>query len=221
MTGQALSEESVASLTVKAIPWAFFSGALTVATSSILSHAGLIGKVFFVRESLPIAAVLAQVVDSTLAVCAAVLVLVFIGLNLTVTALWALPVAIMLVAFTVGCSLILSCSNLFFRDVKYITQVALSFGVFATPVFFEPSMLGGTGSRVMLMMPLSPFIQALDVAVVRGHSLLERVEVATSSGVALIWDPWLLAYALFVSLATIWVGLVVFRRASVRFAEVS
>ncbi len=39
-------------------------------------------------------------------------------------------------ALTLGIALIVSCANLFFRDVKYIVQVLITFGVFFTPVFY-------------------------------------------------------------------------------------
>ena len=49
--------------------------------------------------------------------------------------------------FTVAVGLFLSCANLFFRDVKYIVQVVLMFGIFFTPIFFEPAMLGARGAH--------------------------------------------------------------------------
>ena len=48
-------------------------------------------------------------------------------------------------------AVLLSCANLFFRDVKYITQVVLTFGIFFTPVLFEPSVLGSRGARLIML----------------------------------------------------------------------
>ena len=115
-------------------------------------------------------------------------------MHLTLNALFGVVVLLLLVAFTAGCALWLSCANLFYRDVKYIVQVILNFGVFATPVFFEPQMLGEKGARVLLALPLSPFIQGLDVAMVRGHSLLKTLTLSTPKGDIVVWSPWMLAY---------------------------
>jgi len=212
---------SVASLAAKAVPWAFFSGALTQATQSLLSQANLIGKVYFPRESIPVASVFAQTPDLVVSLVVVLVVLPITGVPLHAATLWGGLVLVLLVVFTIGCALILSCANLFFRDVKYILQVALNFGVFATPVFFEPQMLGRKGAAIMLALPLSPFVQAMDVAVVRGHGLLDRLVLQTPKGPVTVWEPWMLGYASLLSLGLLYVGLRIFRRASGRFAEIA
>ena len=212
---------SVASLAAKAVPWAFFSGALTQATQSLLSQANLIGKVYFPRESIPVASVFAQAPDLVVSLVVVLVVLPITGVPLHAATLWGGLVLVLLVVFTIGCALILSCANLFFRDVKYILQVALNFGVFATPVFFEPQMLGRKGAAIMLALPLSPFVQAMDVAVVRGHGLLDRLVLQTPKGPVTVWEPWMLGYASLLSLGLLYIGLRIFRRASGRFAEIA
>lgn len=212
---------SVASLAAKALPWAFFSGSLSIATQSIVANANLIGKVYFPRESLPLATVLAQSPDLLVGLVIVLIILPFIGVVFSWAMLWVVVVVILLATFTMGCALLLSCANLFYRDVKYILQVLLNFGVFATPVFFEPQMLGPKGAAIMLALPLSPMIQAMDVAMVRGHNLLEPLMVNTRKGPILVWSPWMLGYAAVVAVVFLVIGLLVFRRASSRFAEMA
>jgi ABC-type polysaccharide/polyol phosphate export permease len=212
---------SIASLAAKALPWAFFAGALSSATQSIIGNASIIGKVYFPRESLPLATVLAQSPDLVVGLVITTVVLPFIGVSLTWAALWVVPVLILLVMFTVGFALLLSCANLFYRDVKYIVQVVLNFGVFATPVFFEPQMLGRKGAAIMMALPLSPFVQAMDMAMIRGHNLLNSVTVATPKGPIVVWAPWMLGYAAGSAVLLLYVGMHVFRRGSSRFAEMA
>ena len=212
---------SVASLAAKAVPWAFFSGGLTQATQSLLAHANLIGKVYFPRESIPVASVFSQAPDLIVSLLVVLIVLPIVGVSIHATTLWGILLLLLLVVFTIGWALILSCSNLFFRDVKYILQVALNFGVFATPVFFEPQMLGPKGAAIMLALPLSPFIQGMDVAIVRGHSLLEPLVLHSSKGPVTVWSPWMLGYGVAASAALAVIGLLVFRRASGKFAEMA
>lgn len=213
---------SVASLTVKAVPWAFFSGAVTMATQSLLAHANLIGKVYFPRESIPVASVMAQCTDLAVSLVMVAIVVPVFGVSVHLSVLWAVVMLALLIVFTMGWALILSCANLFFRDVKYILQVTLNFGVFATPVFFEPQMLGRRGAGIMLALPLSPFIQAMDVSIVRGHNLLQPLSVQNAKGASLVvWEPWMLAYAASLAIGVFIVGLIVFRRTSSRFAEMA
>lgn len=216
-----LEGSSVASLAAKSLSWAFFSGALTTATQSIIGNSNLIAKVYFPREALPLSTVLAQLPDLLVGLVLLAIIFPFLGVSLTWSALWVLVIVILLTAFTVGCALLLSCANLFYRDVKYIVQVLLNFGVFATPVFFEPQMLGPKGASIMMLLPLSPFVQAMDIAAARGRSLLSTVEVMTRKGQIVVWAPWMLGYGALFAIVVLMVGIRVFRRGSTRFAEVA
>ena len=216
-----LEGSSVAALAVKSVAWAFFSGALSTATQSIIGNANLIAKVYFPRESLPLATVLAQLPDLLVGLVLLTIIFPFLGVSLSWSALWVLLVVLLLATFTVGCALLLSCANLFYRDVKYIVQVVLNFGIFATPVFFEPQMLGPKGASIMMLLPLSPFVQAMDIAMVRGHSLLSTVTIVTAKGPIVVWAPWMLGYAAASAMLVLTVGIRVFRRGSHWFAEVA
>lgn len=211
----------VASLLVKSLPWAFFSSALSTGTQSVLAYANLIGKVKFPREALPVASVAAQGVDLVVGALFVVVVLPFLGVPASWSLLWVPLLLVLLVAFTIGCSLLLSCANLFYRDVKYIVQVVLQFGVFATPVFFAPELLPLRFRSIMLALPLTPYIQGIDVSITRGHNLLQTLVLPTTRGPAVVWSPWMLAYAVLLPLVTVVVGLKVFRRASGHFAEMA
>jgi hypothetical protein len=73
----------------------------------------------------------------------------------------------------------------------------------------------------MLALPLSPLIEGLDIAMIRGKSLLSTVAVSTAKGVLVVWSPWMLLYATVLSLSVLLVGLRIFRGASSRFAEMA
>ena len=61
--------------------------------------------------------------------------------------------------------MILACANLFFRDVKYIVEVILTFGIFFTPVFYEASMFGRWES-ILLLNPVGAILEAINAVVV-------------------------------------------------------
>ena len=120
---------------------------------------------------------------------------------------------------TAGLALLVSCANLFFRDVKYLVQVLLTFGIFFTPVFFEPEMFGCLGARVMMLNPLAPIMEGLRLSVVLNHNLLDALVVQGHRGAVLAWSPWYLAYSAAFAFVTFLGGLVVFHRAESKFAE--
>jgi lipopolysaccharide transport system permease protein len=220
VSGTSVETSSVAGIAVKAVPWGFFIGAIGFATTSLTSNMNLVSKIYFPREVLPLASVLATGFDSVIGALALALVLPFLGVQLSFAALWLVPLALLLLIFTAASSLFLSCANLFFRDVKYIVQVLLTFGIFFTPVFFDASMFGPTGTQIAMLNPLAPLLEGFRLSVVHGHDLLVPLIETTAGGAeVLAWTPWYLAY----SAAWSFVGLVgsalLFHRSEFIFAE--
>jgi len=119
---------------------------------------------------------------------------------------------------SLAAALLLSCANLFFRDVKYLVQVFLTFGIFVTPVILDAPMFGATGARIMMLNPVAPILEGLRLSVVSHHNLLEPL--AAPAGF-LFWRPWYLAYAAAWAIGGLLVSAIVFHRAERRFAEVA
>ncbi len=220
-SGDGINTGTMATLSIKSIAWSFFSGAVATSTVSVLSQSGLIGKIYFPRETLPLSSVLTQAFDSFIAAVAVSLVLPFLGVPLSASLLWAPVLAMLLLSMTLGLALWLSCANLFYRDVKYIVQVLLTFGIFATPVFFEPAALGPRWGWYMLLHPLTPILEGLRLSVVEGNSLLHEIVRTYPDGSRLVeWSPWMLVYAFTWALVLVASGMRMFRGAASRFAEV-
>ena len=134
--------------------------------------------------------------------------------------MWIPLLALLLFAFTLGTALLLACGNLFFRDVKYIVQVLLTFGIFFTPVFFEPQMFGPLGAQLMMLNPLAPMLEGFRLAIVEGHNLLEPLVVTGGRGAEVIaWRPEYLLYAVGSSLGALVFGALTFHRFEFVFAE--
>ena len=123
---------------------------------------------------------------------ALILVLPFLGIELHWTIVWIPILVLMLFAFTLCLGLLLSAANLFYRDVKFIVQVVLMFGIFFTPVLYEPSMLGLTGAKLIMLNPLSPLVEGLRLSVVEGHNLLTPLVMGEGETPMTIWTPWYL-----------------------------
>lgn len=197
MSGGTVSSADVAGMALKALPWSFFVGAISFATTSLTANLNLVTKVYFPREVFPLSAVLTQVIDSAIgAVLVGCLVFGVLGTRLSIQVLWVVPIAILMVMLASGASLVLSCGNLFFRDVKYLVQVFVTFGIFFTPVLYDASLFGPVGCRLMMLNPLSPLFEGLRLAVVEHHNLAQPLVIAAADGVRiLVWHPLDLAYS--------------------------
>ncbi len=220
-SGRALAPTGLAGMAVKAVPWSFFVGAIGFATNSLVANMSLVTKVAFPRAVLPLSAVGAQCFDTAVALLALAIVLPLLGVvPASVALLWVPLLLVLLVGFTTACALFLSCANLFYRDVKYIVQILLTFGIFFTPVFFEPSMLGARGAPIAMLNPLSPLLEGLRLAATHGHNLLEPLSTTLASGaVVMVWSPWYLLYSVLVTLIGLPAAALLFYRSQYAFAE--
>jgi ABC-type polysaccharide/polyol phosphate export permease len=218
VSGRSLEPSAIAAIAVKAVPWGFFVSAIGFATSSLISNATLVTKIYFPRELLPLSAVLAALFDACVGGTVVTITLLALGLPLTPQIAWVPLLVFLVICFTIATGLFLSCANLFFRDVKYVVQVMLTFGIFFTPVFFDASMFGPVASIAMLN-PLAPLLEGLRLAVVEGHDLLTPLEVVVRGAAVTAWTPWYLAYSATWAVGGLVGAAVVFHRAELLFAE--
>jgi lipopolysaccharide transport system permease protein len=165
MSGTPVSPNGVASITVKALPWAFFIGALRFATNSLTSNANLVTKINCPRIAFPAASVLSALFDLVVAILPLILVLAWCRVPAGLALLWVVPLLAFLVLLVSGLGFIFAAANLFYRDVRYIVEVVLTFAIFFTPVLYEADMLGEWRFWILLN-PIAPLLEGLRAAVV-------------------------------------------------------
>ncbi|MDQ3250579.1 MAG: ABC transporter permease [Chloroflexota bacterium] len=123
------------------LPWNYFSSAVMGSINSVVSNANLVKKVHFPREVLPIAGVLAQLVNFLLAFVVLFAALVVFRAQFSPW-LWLLPLVILIqTCFALGIALILSTLNVFYRDTMMIMDVIMLAWFFLTPVVYAVNML--------------------------------------------------------------------------------
>ena len=216
--GAQLSTHQIGAMAVKAVPWAFFVGCINMGTPSLLANMQLVTKIYFPREVLPLAAVLAQSFDSAIGAALVTLVLPLFGVGVSLQLLWVPLLLVCLWTFSAACVLFLSCANLFFRDVKYLVQVFLTFGIFVTPVLMDASMFGPKGAAVIMLNPIAPMLEGLRLTIIEQHNLLQPYMAPGTNFV--VWHPWYLAYAVGWAVLGLLGSALLFHRSERRFAEI-
>jgi lipopolysaccharide transport system permease protein len=117
--------------------WTFFSSSVTFGMDSLVREQGLLRKIYFPREVLPMSSVLSFLVDLSpnLVVLLAVILLTHVGLHWTLL-LASLPIALMvLVAVTVAMAA--SALNVYYRDVRQIIPFLIQLGLILNPVLWS------------------------------------------------------------------------------------
>jgi lipopolysaccharide transport system permease protein len=118
------------------LPWTAFASGLSSSSGALTSHASLLTRVSFPREILPLTYVFAALVDLVLASTALAGLMMWYGVPLTVTALWAIPAVALLALFLVAAGLLVSALQVRYRDVALAMPVMLQVWMFATPVLY-------------------------------------------------------------------------------------
>jgi ABC-type polysaccharide/polyol phosphate export permease len=165
-SGHGLDLTDLSGIALKSLPWAFFVSAVKFGTNSMVANPNLVTKIYFPREVFPLAAVLASLFDALIAAAVIIAFLILGKVGLSVHLLWVPVILMLILFFTAGLTMFLSCANLFFRDVKYIVDIGLTFGIFFTPVFYDARMLGKWGP-LLLLNPLGALLEELNNIVVR------------------------------------------------------
>ena len=123
------------------LAWNNCVGALMGSLQSVVGNANLVRKVYFPREMLPLASVLASLVHFVLALSLVFIAVPLSGIELTPLVLWV-PITIAFqTAFLAGLGMILAAINVFFRDTEAIMDVAILAWFFLTPVFYSLDVL--------------------------------------------------------------------------------
>jgi lipopolysaccharide transport system permease protein len=186
------------------LPWAFFSTGLSEASSSIISNANLIGKVYFPRLIVPTATIVVALVD------------LFIGfLLLLVLMAWYrflpsghivfLPAFLLLaIVGTIGPGLWISALNVKYRDFRYIVPFIVQFGLYISPVGFSSSVVPNTWRLLYSLNPMVGVIDGFRWCILGDESRLYLPGVGLSTAVALFF---------------LWYGIRQFRNTERTFAD--
>jgi lipopolysaccharide transport system permease protein len=161
-----LKSGDIASVAIKAVPWAFIVSSIRFSCNSLTGNRELVTKIYFPKEIFPMAAVLACLFDFLVAYAALVIFLAFIKIGVSIELLWVPVLLATMILFCVGIGTIVSAVSLFFRDVKYIVEVFLTYGIFFTPVFYDVRMFGDRGKWLMLN-PVAPLLEGLSDCIAR------------------------------------------------------
>jgi lipopolysaccharide transport system permease protein len=202
VSNKAMDISDMGTVAVRAVPWAFFISSIRFSTSSLVANSSLITKIYFPRIVFPIGAIISQLFDFIVAACLLILILSIMRIGISIHLLWVPALVVILVVFTSGLGIFLSAVNLFYRDIKYLVEVILTFAIFFTPVFFDVSMFG-KWANVLMLNPVAPILEGFSACIVYQH------------GPSILW----ISYSVAVSFGVFVFAWLVFRKLEPLFAE--
>jgi len=165
------------------LPWQFFSSALSESSSSLISNANLVSKVYFPRILMPFATVVTSLVDFlvTVSILAALMIWYHFvpGWQLIV-----LPLLVLLTfCLALGSGLFLSALNVEYRDFRYIVPFIVQLGVFISPIAFTTANVPARWRPLYALNPLAGIIDGFRWSILDGRVPLDSNMLATSAAV--------------------------------------
>ena len=190
---------------VAVVPWTYFSTAFSGASNSLVASSNLITKVYFPRLVVPLAPVLAGLVD--LLIGFGVLAVLMIGYRAVPgPAIWIVPLLVLLTAMTAaGVGAWLAALNIQYRDVKHLVPFLGQIWMYASPVVYPVSLVPERYRTYYALNPMVGIVEGFRVALLGTGAIPWRL-LAVSAAVAI---------TLFAS------GAMYFRRTERLFADVA
>lgn len=138
------------------LPWGLFVAALNQASRSLTSNNNMITKVYFPRLVLPVASVLAGLVDFAIAFVILLGMMWYYKVTPSLSVIWTLPLFLVLAILTaLGVALWLSAINVKYRDVNYALPFLTQFWLFLTPVAYSAQVISERWQLVYSLNPMA------------------------------------------------------------------
>lgn len=152
------------------LPWSYFATSLGNATNALVSHSELVTKVYFPREILPLSYVIAALCDFLIASSVLVGLMMYYRVQLTVNVFYSIPIVIVLTLFIAAMVLILSATQVRFRDIGVAVPLLLQLWMFATPVVYPLSAVPSRFQSIYVLNPMVGMIENFRRVVLQGVS---------------------------------------------------
>jgi lipopolysaccharide transport system permease protein len=186
------------------LPWFLFSTILSDASSSLVSNANLIGKVYFPRLIVPAATIVVALVDFAITFALMLLMMAYFRF-MPDWRLVFLPAFILLaVLASLGPALWMTAMNVKYRDFRYVIPFVLQFGLYVSPVGFASK---AVPAQWRLLYSLNPAVGVID-----------GFRWCVLGGRAQLYLPGFAA-SLAVVAAFLWLGVAYFRKTERTFAD--
>ena len=147
-------------LIVGVIPWNFFVTCITTGCNCVWMNGGIIKKVYFPREILPISVVAAGLINFLISCIIILLFVIFGGIGISLQILWLPLITIIQSALSLGLLFILSAINVYVRDIEYLVAFLLNLVFYATPILYTADMFPEGIRWVLYLNPMTHLVDA-------------------------------------------------------------
>ncbi|MBK5092767.1 MAG: ABC transporter permease [Actinobacteria bacterium] len=197
------------------LPWLFFVNSLMQAVGSIVNNPGLVKKVYFPREVLPLGAVGANLFHFCMQMLVFFVFLLAIRWHFSIYIVLFPFVLLLQVFFTTGLVLLISAANVYLRDVQHFVEVATMAWFWITPIVYPFGLVIAKFGKFWPIYLVNPMT---DITLLWQYIIYNPYYYAPKGGVAYI-SFWGILGTSILSIALLVFGYYFFCRTERGFAE--
>lgn len=188
--------------------WTYFSTCLTKTSATFTGNAAIFGKVYFPRLVTPISTVISGLINF------AVQFIMFLGFSFyyyingasihpNIYILITPVLLLQLACLSLGFGIIISSLTTKYRDLAVLVGFGVQLWMYATPVVYPASQIGGKLKILMMLNPVSPIVESFRYAFLGSGSI-----------------PWnFLGISVITTLVVLFIGVVLFSRVEKTFMD--
>ena len=189
--------------------WIYFSTCVTRNASTFTANAGVFGKVYFPRLTIPISNVISSVIQFGIQMLMVMGFLVYYLVIGEVHPNWGawllIPVALLhLGLFGLGCGIVISSMTTKYRDLSILVGFGVQLWMYITPIVYPMSQLGdGLIKTILMVNPVTAPVEMLRYAILGQGTIM----------------PGYLALSWGITIAVVLVGIMIFNKVEKTFMD--
>lgn len=146
---------------VAMVPWTLLASSLTDMSNSLVDNMSLVNKIYFPREVLPVAALLARLIDFGVAAVLVVVLMVIYKVHVFPLGLLFLPVILGIqLILMLGIGLATAAANVFVRDIRSLMMLGLQLWFYASPIIYPVTAVPENLRPYYYLNPMNGIIEA-------------------------------------------------------------
>lgn len=190
------------------VAWRYFADCLTKTSGTFVANAGIFGKVWFPRLTVPISAVISNLI--TFAIQFALFLCFWAFFYLKGTSISIKPTIIFIpllivqmAALGLGFGIIVSSLTTKYRDLTHLVTFGVQLWMYATPIVYPTSQIPEKWQWVIALNPMAPIIESFRYAFLGAGTV----------------HPWQIGLSLGTTLLILTIGIILFSRIEKSFMD--
>jgi lipopolysaccharide transport system permease protein len=151
------------------VPWTLLAMSLTDMTLSLVQNMNLVTKIYFPREILPVASMLARLMDFAIALSFLAAMLVYYRRPVSIEAILYLPLIILIeMALILGIGIGCAAINVFYRDMDPLLRLVIQIWFYASPIIYSITVVPAWLRDYYFLNPMAGLIESYRDVLLKG-----------------------------------------------------